>query len=197
MNYLAHLFLAGDDDEAKIGELLGDFEKGNISGKYGKGIEIDIAIHRKIDCYTDSHPIIKEAKRLFPDGKRRYAGILLDVFYDHMLAKNWKHYSRTNLEDFTNHVYSILLMNKSILPVNLNEIVPIMIQQDWLTSYQELSGFEIAIHRISRRLKHRNSLSECLSEIEEHYDFLTSSFNAFFPQLIDFVSTQRSVLADS
>jgi acyl carrier protein phosphodiesterase len=197
MNYLAHLFLAGDDDEAKIGELLGDFEKGNVNGKYSKGIEIDIAIHRKIDCYTDSHPIVKEAKRLFPDGRRRYAGILLDVFYDHILAKNWRHYSEANLEDFTNHVYSILLMNKAILPAQLNDIVPIMIQQDWLTSYQELSGFEIAIYRISRRLKRRNSLSECLLEIEEYYDFLASGFNAFFPQLIDFVSTQRSLLVDS
>ena len=196
MNYLAHLFLAGEREEARIGSLLGDFEKGNIKGKYSREVEVEveIEIHRKIDYYTDNHKVIKEAKKIFSEERKRYAGIVLDVFYDHILAKSWGNYSKVALDDFTREVYSILLKNKSVLPYKLNEIVPTMIEQDWLSSYQHFSGFEMAIDRISLRLKRSNSLLDCISDVEHSYDFLSSGFDIFFPELIDFVSSQRLLL---
>jgi acyl carrier protein phosphodiesterase len=195
MNYLAHLFLA--EEKGRIGGLLGDFEKGNIKGKYRKEIEIEIEIHRKIDYYTDTHEVIKEAKKLFPEERRKYAGILLDVFYDHVLAKNWDKYSNTELASFTKQVYSLLLRDIAILPDKLQQTVPVMVQEDWLISYTDFNGFESAINRISQRLKRSNSLLDCISDIYSNYQAFSSGFEVFFPQLISYVSEQRFLLYSS
>jgi acyl carrier protein phosphodiesterase len=192
LNYLAHLFLAGEKEEAKLGGILGDFEKGSVIGKYNRETEIEIHLHRKIDFFTDNHPIVKEAKKLLTEEKRRYGNILLDVFYDHILAQKWKHYAGMSLNDFTERVYSILLRNTDILPTKLGDIVPLMVQQDWLGSYQEFSGFEKAIVRISKRLRQGNTLVECISDIKTNYSDLVLSFGAFFPNLIDYVEKERA-----
>jgi acyl carrier protein phosphodiesterase len=197
MNYLAHLFLASETLEARIGGILGDFEKGNIKGKYPKEIEIEIEIHRKIDYFTDSHLIVKEAKKVAPEEKRRYMGILLDVFYDHLLAQNWKQYSSLLLQSFTQETYTILLKNKAILPDNLTNILTPMVEEDWLNSYKEFVGFEKAIERISYRLKRGNVLTESISEIRNNYNLLSSGFEVFFPELIDYVKKERFVLLNS
>jgi acyl carrier protein phosphodiesterase len=194
LNYLAHLFIAGESEEAKLGGILGDFEKGSVIGKYNRETEIEIQLHRKIDFYTDNHPIVKSAKKLLTEEKRRYGNVLLDVFYDHLLAQKWKNYNNVSLNDFAERAYSILLRNMDILPNKLSEIVPVMIQQDWLTSYQEFSGFEKAIIRISKRLRQGNILTECISDIKTNYSALSLSFDEFFPQLIDHVGEERTLL---
>lgn len=194
MNYLAHLFLAEENDDAKLGALLGDFVKGTIIDRYSEKTEREIQIHRKIDFYTDNHPIVKDAKKLLSVEKRKYGNILLDVFYDHMLAQKWQDYSKISLENFTKQIYSILLRNMDLLPDKLRDIVPIMIEQNWLTSYQEFIGFEMAITRISRRLRQENSLMECVAEIETNYSSVALSFDNFFPQLMDYVKQERILL---
>ena len=194
MNYLAHLFLAEENDEAKLGALLGDFVKGTIINKYTEKTEREIQIHRKIDFYTDNHSIVKDAKKLLSVEKRKYGNIILDVFYDHMLAQKWQDYSKISLENFTKQIYSILLRNIDILPDKLRDIVPIMIEQNWLTSYQEFSGFEMAIARISKRLRQENILMECIVEIKTNYSSIALSFDTFFPQLIDYVDQERILL---
>jgi acyl carrier protein phosphodiesterase len=194
MNYLAHLFLAKDNDDAKLGALLGDFVKGNILDKYSKETEREILIHRKIDFYTDNHPIVKDTKKLLTIDKRKYGNILLDVFYDHMLAQKWGDYSKISLENFTEQVYSNLLKNMNILPDKLIDIVPIMIEQNWLISYQEFSGFELAIARISKRFRQDNILMECIVDIKTNYSSIASSFDTFFPQLMDCVDQERIML---
>jgi acyl carrier protein phosphodiesterase len=193
MNYLAHLFLAGEQEEAKLGGLLGDFEKGNLKGKYPAIIEAEIEMHRKIDRYTDSHPIIKDAKRIVAEEKRRYMGIVLDVFYDHLLAKNWKDYSDLSLTDFTRKIYSTLLKYKDLLPEKLTHIIPVMAAQDWLASYQDFASVAIAIERISRRLRRGDIMVRCIADIETNYSYLASGFDTFFPQLIAFVHQERTI----
>jgi acyl carrier protein phosphodiesterase len=194
MNYLAHLFLAEENDDAKLGALLGDFVKGTIIDRYSEKTEREIQIHRKIDFYTDNHAIVKDAKKLFSVEKRKYGNILLDVFYDHMLAQKWQDYSKISLENYTKQIYSILLSNMDVLPDKLRDIVPIMIDQNWLTSYREFRGFEMAIARISRRLRQENSLMECVAEIETNYSSIALSFDNFFPQLMDYVKQERILL---
>ncbi|MFM7603266.1 MAG: ACP phosphodiesterase [Pseudanabaena sp.] len=194
MNYLAHLFLAEENDEAKLGALLGDFVKGTIINKYTKKAEREIQIHRKIDFYTDNHSIVKDAKKLLSVEKRKYGNIILDVFYDHMLAQKWQDYSKISLEKFTKQVYSILLRNIDVLPDKLRDIAPIMIEQNWLASYQEFSGFEMAIARISKRLRQENMLMECIAEIKTNYSSIALSFDTFFPQLMDYVDQERILL---
>jgi acyl carrier protein phosphodiesterase len=195
MNYLAHLFLTRDMQEARLGGLLGDFEKGNIKGKYPKAIETEIELHRKIDRFTDNHSIIQAAKRVATEEKRRYMGIVLDVFYDHLLAKNWKTYSDQELAEFTQHTYQMLLNNREFLPDKLNEIIPQMIEQDWLMSYQDFGGFESAIRRISNRLSRGEVLLGCVTDIENNFGYLSSGFEEFFPQLMDYVDQERVILS--
>lgn len=192
MNYLAHLFLADRTPESLIGNLLGDFMKGSVKEQYSKAIAQGIELHRQVDLYTDSHPVVRQTKQLISIERRRYAGVLLDVFYDHFLAKYWMNYSSTTLKEFSLIVYNILWENKSILPERLRQAVPKIIEQDWLNSYQETSGIELAINRLAQRAKKGNPLFCGVEELKTHYQEIDYSFQKFFPELVSYVKSQSS-----
>ncbi|MGB3651819.1 MAG: ACP phosphodiesterase [Rivularia sp. (in: cyanobacteria)] len=192
MNYLAHLFLSDGTPESLIGNLLGDFVKGSIESIYSKEIIKGIYLHRKIDSYTDSHRIFRSSKRLIGIGRSRFSGIMIDVFYDRFLAQNWSNYSTISLNDFTNHVYKVLLENKSILPERLKSILPDMIAHDWLASYRKISTIDRAINGLSRRIKRENNLFGGVEELIFNYQQLQADFSAFFPELIDYKLTVSS-----
>ncbi|MBV8636079.1 MAG: DUF479 domain-containing protein, partial [Burkholderiaceae bacterium] len=137
MNYLAHIYLASQSDEAMIGALLGDFAKADYAGAYTPEIEREIAIHRKVDAFTDSHPVVLAAKELFEPGRRRFAGILLDMFYDHVLIVNWTRYSDQPVDELIERFYRALEARRAILPERLQRMLPYMVGQDWLGSYRE------------------------------------------------------------
>lgn len=194
MNYLAHIYLAKQSDEAMLGALLGDFVKLDISGKYSREVEQEILMHRMVDAFTDTHRVIKQAKQCMPEARRRYAGILLDVFYDHMLATRWPSYSAMPIHEFTRRFYAALTKHEHILPENLAAIVPRMIAQDWLSSYQDFSGVEQAIHRISQRLsRNGHLLRDGLQDLRENYSAIADGFDMFFPELIQFVEKTRAI----
>ena len=132
MNYLAHIHLASQSDEAMIGALLGDFAGADYAGDYTPEIEREIAIHRKVDSYTDSHPVVLAAKEMFEPGRRRFAGILLDMFYDHVLIVNWERYSAQSVDELIARFYRALEARKAMLPERLQRMLPYMIGQDWL-----------------------------------------------------------------
>ena len=191
MNYLAHLFLAEDTPESLIGNLLGDFMKGVVKEQFSNSIQQGIELHRKIDSYTDSHPVVRNAKHLISLERRRYAGVLLDVFYDHFIAKYWMNYSSITLKDFSKKVYNILWENQLILPERLRLAVPKIIEQDWLNSYQEISGIELAVNRLARRAKNGNVLAGGVEELKAHYQEIDYSFQNFFPDLVIYVKSQN------
>ena len=191
MNYLAHLFLAEDRPESILGNLLGDFAKGAAKEQYSTAIQQGIELHRKVDIYTDTHLIVREAKRSISSERKRYAGILIDVFYDHFLAKHWMKYSSIPLQYFTQKVYTLLLQQQNVLPDTLRQILPTMIQQDWLTSYQQISGVEAAIARIARRLKRSEPLVNGVEELKVHYQEFELGFEIFFPELISSVEQRE------
>ena len=192
MNYLAHLFLSDGTPESLIGNLLGDFVKGSIENIYSLRIIEGIYLHRKIDSFTDSHPIFRASKRLISVDRRRFSGIMIDVFYDHFLAKNWSNYSSIPLIDFTNHVYQVLQDNKKILPDRLKNILPDMIAYDWLASYRETAAINRAINGLSRRIKRQNNLFGGVEELFLNYQQLQADFSMFFPELIDYSLTASS-----
>ena len=193
MNYLAHLFLARHSDQAMLGALLGDFVKARLSGNYSPEIETEIWLHRRIDAYTDRHPIVQTAKRMFGGPRRRYAGILLDVFYDHALAKRWSAYSALSMDRFIEHFYAVLNQHQAILPETLQSVSARMIERDWLGSYRSFSGVERAVRGISTRLsKNGHLLRDGLVDLREHYRLLCQGFEDFFPDLLEFVSNQRA-----
>ena len=192
MNYLAHLFLASDKGNARLGGLLADFVRGDSKHQYSVDIQFEIYMHRLIDAYTDSHPVVLDAKKLVDEKKRRYMGIVLDIFYDHKLAQNWTMYSDISLFEFTQKAYLLLQDNNTLLPKVVSRyVVPRMIQEDWLASYKEMQGFKQAIYRVSKMLRRGNLLLECVSDVEENYSVFSTGFEEFFPQLIDYVQRQR------
>jgi acyl carrier protein phosphodiesterase len=197
MNYLAHVFLARQSPDSMIGALLGDFVKSNLAGIYGKEIEREIHIHRRVDAFTDAHPVTKAARELFRDNTRRFAGISLDVFYDHALTQCWGEYCAVPLDEFIQYFYGALLERRHILPANLEMAVNRMVQQDWLGSYRDFDGVKIAVGRISTRLsKNGHLLRESLVDIEENYEKLSQGFDIFFPELLGFVEEERIRYAD-
>ena len=192
MNYLAHLFLSDGTPESLIGNLLGDFVKGSIENIYSTPIIKGIYLHRKIDSFTDSHPVFRSSKRLIGLDRRRFSGMMIDIFYDHFLAKNWSQYSNIGLNDFTNRVYQVLQENKNILPERLKSILPDMIAYDWLASYRETSTINRAINGLSRRIKRKNNLFGGVEELFLNYQQLQADFSVFFPELIDYTLTVNS-----
>lgn len=193
MNYLAHIYLARHSDEAMLGALLGDFVKPHSDDRFSIEMEAEILTHRKVDAFTDSHPIVLASKQLFEGPSRRYSGILLDVFYDHLLAKEWARYSDADLEEFIQRFYRALVLHADVLPARLAQAAPVMIEQDWLGSYREYAGVEIAIKRISTRLSRNGELlRDGLSDLREHYAQIEHGFHIFFPELIAFVETRRN-----
>jgi len=185
MNYLAHLHLGGPQPADMLGSLYGDFVKGRLQGGLPTQIEAGIRLHRQIDAFTDSHPLVLQAKGRFPTQRRRYAGILLDLFFDHCLAANWQDYSAEPLERFTQRAYSVL-KNEPALPGKLAMIAPRMAAQDWLGSYREFAVLEQVLAGMSRRLSRPEGLAGGLGELERLYDPLLEDFRSFYPQLQDF-----------
>jgi acyl carrier protein phosphodiesterase len=195
MNYLAHIYLARHNHDAMVGAFLGDFVKANLDANYNNEIRLEIQLHRRIDSYTDRHPVTMQARQLFAASTRRFAGILLDVFYDHLLAKNWANYHHMPLQDFVDTFYSGLTERRHLLPIPLAEVVPRMVEQDWLGSYIEFESVRIAVNRISRRLsKNGNLLCDGIQDLEQHYQALSADFDAFFSDLILFSESERNKL---
>lgn len=144
-------------------------------------------MHQKVDFYTDSHPVVRESKRLISPVNRRYAGLLVDIFYDHFLAKNWLDFSGVSLQEFSLKIYQFLQQNKSILPDSLKRVLPNIINRDLLASYAEIQGIDTALKRLSVRVKRENNLGDASEELINNYEGLQSDFYRFFPELIDYV----------
>ncbi|KPY47228.1 Acyl carrier protein phosphodiesterase [Pseudomonas viridiflava] len=185
MNYLAHLHLGGHRPAQLLGSLYGDFVKGPLPGRFPAELEAAIQLHRSIDAFTDNHPLIKASIARFPAQRRRYAGIMLDVFFDHCLARDWHRYADLPLEVFTRKVYGVLAAEPQ-LPERLALIAPRMAAQDWLGSYREFGVLEQVLGGISRRLSRPEGLAGGMQELQALYQPLSADFAEFYPQLQDF-----------
>ena len=188
MNYLAHLHLGGPQPGDLLGSLYGDFVKGPLQGRWPAEIEAGIRLHRQIDAFTDSHPLVLQAKSRFPSERRRYAGILIDLFFDHCLAANWADYSTEPLAHFTQRVYGVLAAEPE-LPGKLAVIAPHMAAHDWLGSYREFDVLERVLANMSRRLSRADGLAGGLAELEQLYEPLLQDFRDFYPALQQFART--------
>ncbi len=192
MNYLAHLHLGGDQPAQLLGSLYGDFVKGWLSGQWPPEIEAAIGLHRRIDAFTDSHPLLAASRARFPQTRRRYAGILLDVFFDHCLARHWQDYAAEPLAQFSGRVYQVLLQEPQ-LPERLARIAPRMAEQDWLGSYRDFAVLQQVLVGMQRRLSRPQGLDGALEELERLYDPLLADFREFYPQLQAFAAARRGM----
>ncbi len=193
MNYLAHLYLAGPEQEARLGALLGDFVFGRYAlDDWGTLERREILIHRRIDRYTDDHPQVVAARRLFGHGRQRFAGIALDVYYDHCLARDWHRYADAPLDAFTASFYPYLLSRLDELPERLRRIAPLIAANDWLGSYRQRDNVDRAVTRIATRLSRNGErLVQCLDDLRQHQAQIDAGFEIFFPQLVAHVQALR------
>jgi len=194
LNYLAHLFfgdLVSNDPKAMLGNLMGDFIKGPVDNRFEPVIAEAIRLHRRIDVYTDAHPCVVSSRQLFPPPRRRFAGIILDVCYDHFLIRHWQQFHGQELDTFIEKSYRILESHYDILPRRLQTISSRMIGNNLLGSYRTLAGVERALQRIASRNHRLAPLMESLSDIEVHYLSLERGFLEFFPELITYVREGR------
>ncbi len=188
MNYLAHLYLAGDNPKAQVGQVLADFVAAREIDCFEPGIRAGIRAHQRIDVFTDSHPVVAAARRRMAAPYRRYGNILLDVFFDHFLAKNWGRYrADVSLEEFSQQRYQVLIEHSDVHRERFQRVVTSMQNGDWLGSYRDVDNIDRALRGISRRLTRENPLTTGVSVLRDQYDELEADFKTFFPQLEHFV----------
>lgn len=195
MNYLAHLHLGGPGREDRLGSLYGDFVKGSAD-VWPAGIAAGIRLHRRIDVYTDDHPLVIRAKTRLPAARRRVAGLLVDVFFDHCLARLWHDYAEQPLPDFIADCYQTLLEEPE-LPPRLARIAPLMARQDWLGSYRDFAVLERVVEGMARRLSRPELLAGAFAELDAAYDGLLADFRDFYPQLQAFAAAERAARVSS
>ena len=194
VNYLAHAWLARHSDDAILGAILGDFVFGQSGLQdWPPAVRAEIVRHRRIDLYTDAHPAVVVARGLFDDaGLRRYAGIVLDVHFDHCLARHWSRWNDTPLGDFTARVYRVLLARRDALPPRLHAIAPRMAAHDWLGSYVQRGNVDHAVRGIATRLsRNGDKLVACLDVLRVEEARIEAAFEAFFPDLVDAAAAMR------
>ncbi len=186
MNYLAHLYLSGNSDEQLIGNLLGDFVKGFIKDQFSEDVRKGLILHRKIDSFTNSHSIAQANRNLFSPDRRRFAGIITDVCYDHFLIKNWADYSDIDLHEFISNVHQILQNHKHFFKGKLKFLLFRRTLEHLLKINESMEGIEFTLDKISNRMKRGEKLKGALKEIEENYEAIEVSFNGFFTDLIHY-----------
>lgn len=189
MNYLAHFQLAAGCDDLIVGGLLGDFIKGPLKGQYPLQLERGIALHRRIDAYTDSHPLLKDCQRLMPAEFHRYAGIMLDVLFDHYLNRNWQQFHDQPLVDFSNDVYQLL--SAAELPANARIQADKLIEHSVLENYCHWQTVAATLEMISRRIRRDNPLARSAPVLELHFDELERRFLQFYPEVQQYVAEVR------
>lgn len=190
MNWLAHLLLSEPSPEFRVGNLLPDIlgpaELAALPEKFQHGIRR----HFRIDAYTDSHPVVKQSARRISPEFRRYAGVLVDMFYDHILARDWDSHARIPLEDFAASVYASFDACRDNIPVTAFSVFERMRSGDWLCSYRRADGIRLALDRLDLRLKKPAALGKAVEELELHYTNFQADFTVFFPDLKATVETK-------
>jgi len=183
VNYLAHLALADGSPESILGNFLGDFAKGRPEGRYVPAVVRGIRLHRSVDGFTDAHPVVRRAIGRLPAAHRRFAGIAIDMAFDHFLAARWAHTASADFRRHRTHAYSVLTARYDILPPRLQRILPSLRDDDWLESYAHFDGMVFALKRMSRRLSRENPLAMLANDIGANYDALHADFDAFWPDV--------------
>ena len=198
MNFLAHLRLGPADPQLALGGLLGDFVKGPLDSiALPEAVLQGIWLHRRIDAFTDRHPLVARSKARVTAERRRYAGIMVDMFYDHLLARHWQQFAEQPLADFTAQMYRSVLAQQALMPERARSVLVRMAQQDWLGSYAQLQNMHLALNNMARRLRPGNRLPGAVDELESHYAAFEADFLAFMPQVIGFAESQTAVLRNS
>lgn len=193
MNFLAHLFLSKHDEELLIGNFIGDFVRKAEDVNYSEGIRRGLELHRKIDVFTDTHPAVRQSTRLLHERHHKYSPVLLDVYYDYLLAQNWESFSNQSLPDFTQNIYKTLEKYIRLMPPVLQHRLPLMIADDWLVRYGTFEGLDFTFSRMKRRASEPSHFDQAVDTLQLHLVPLDAHFQQFFPDAIAFVKIASSI----
>ena len=183
MNFLAHIYLSGENDLIKIGNFMADGIRGKQFEHFPEDVQKGILLHRFIDTYTDSHDIFRTSTKRLHDRYHHYAGVIVDIVYDHFLAKNWTKYSDEELELFVKRFYHSLHDNYDILTEKTQGLMPYMIERNWLVSYRTTEGIQHILTQMDRRSKNISQMQFAVEELIEFYDEFEEEFTLFFEEM--------------
>ena len=183
MNFLAHAHLSPENNDILFGNFIADSVKGKSYLKYKQDIIIGILLHRSIDVFTDKHPIVKNSKQIVKHVFGRYSGIVIDIYYDHFLARNWSLYHNYELSKFSTSVYKILAKRFILLPVRVKRMLPFLIAQNWLSGYANMNDLQRVFFGMDRRTNYVSGMSNAITVLEDNYEPLWRDFKDFYPEL--------------
>lgn len=186
MNFLAHLYLSNNNKNIMIGNFIADHIRGNNYEGFSKEIQQGIFLHREIDTFTDAHPIVRKSKRRLHERYRHYDGVIVDIFYDYFLAKNWANYSEIPLKIYTQSVYDLFDKIKKDLPIKSQQFIKYMIEYDILYNYKFEEGIAKVLNGMNNRTKGKSQMNLAIEDLKELRHELEADFTTFFKDLVEF-----------
>lgn len=186
MNFLAHIYLSFGDEEITLGNFIADSIRGNKYKHLPERVQKGIKLHRHIDTFTDAHPTVRKSTKRLHENYSHYSGIIVDIFYDHFLAKNWQNYSDIPLDTFVDNFYDLLENNYEILPDATRHMMPYMIADNWIFNYSKMEGISRVLNGMNRRTKNRSKMNFAILDLETYYVEFEKEFTIFFEELISF-----------
>jgi acyl carrier protein phosphodiesterase len=187
MNFLAHLFLSGESEPRMVGNFIADFIKGSSLDLLPEEMAGGVKLHRAIDTFTDNHPIVAQSKDKLRNRYRHYAGVIVDLYYDHFLAKLWDSYHSDPLSFYSHKAYASLRAHWQYLPSRAQYVLPYMERQNWLLHYALPEGIDRALKGMAHRTRFDSGMDEALKDLLYHYTDFEAEFREFFPDLMKFV----------
>ena len=186
MNFLAHIYLSFNDEEVSIGNFIADSIRGNKYKHLPNRIQQGILLHRAIDTFTDAHKIPKMSSKRLHKNYSHYSRVIVDIYYDHFLAKNWDMYSDIPLERFVDDFYDSLETYYPLLPDSTKHMMPYMIADNWLLNYSKMEGIAKVLSGMNRRTQNKSKMNFAILDLEEHYGDFEKEFTQFFEELVIF-----------
>ena len=197
MNFLAHAHLSGDNDDLLFGNFIADAVKGNGLHKFPDDICRGISIHRKIDSFTDTHPIFRQTLDRIRSHFGKFTGIVVDIYYDHFLAHNWEQFSAVNLPEFAGYVYRVLEDRYELLPARTRRMLPYLTSQNWLVGYANFNGLDAVFHGMDRRTGLLSGMSNAVPVLKDNYEGIKEDFFEYYPLLEEFTQNEIRAIYDA
>ena len=184
MNYLAHAYLSGSNDALLVGNFIADHLRGNDFSAFPAGVIEGIKLHRQIDTFTDAHPEFKQAKRLFYEGYEKHSGILVDIYFDHLLGKYFDRFSPLGLAAFSQQVYRVYTSHSELLPTGSSRFLDYVIRNNIYHAYSEPEGISTVLFHLSQRIRHNVNLHESMLLFNAHQDTMKLHFERFMNDIV-------------
>lgn len=191
MNFLGHLFLSGEEPRTIVGNFMGDAVKGRDLSRFGPALERGLRLHRVIDSFTDNHPLQQDGRERARHHAGRYASVVMDLFYDHLLASHWSEFHPEPLPRYAARMYDLLREHGALMPDRTNHLLPYMVKGDWLSSYASMDGLARALDGLSRRTPQGHTMKGAERVLGEHLEQYTMEFRAFLSDIIQHTAVYR------